>query len=74
MKIFLGIQKIDNEYILSEKNSNQLIKIYQPNVKKNRLKNGWQGQLCWDIPFICTYNVLDIKKKRGYLIINKLNN
>ena len=72
--IFLGIQKIDNDYILSEKNYNQLIKIYQPNVKKNRLINGWQGQLCWDIPFICTYNVLDIKKKRGYLIINKLNN
>ena len=70
--IFLGIQKIDNKYFLSEKNNNQLIKIYQPDYKKNRLINGWQGQLCWDIPFICSYNALDVRKKNGYLIINKL--
>ena len=71
--IFVGIQKIDNKYFLSEKNNNQLIKIYQPDAKKNRLINGWQGQLCWDIPFICTYNALDVRKKNGYLIINKLS-
>ena len=71
--IFVGIQKIDNKYILNEKNNNQLIKIYQPDAKKNRLINGWQGQLCWDIPFICTYNALDVRKKNGYLIINKLS-
>ena len=70
--IFVGIQKIDNKYILNEKNNNQLIKIYQPDAKKNRLINGWQGQLCWDIPFICTYNILDVRKKNGYLIIKKL--
>ena len=70
--IFLGIQKIDNKYFLSEKNNNQLIKIYQPDFKKNRLINGWQGRLCWDIPFICSYNALDVRKKNGYLIINKL--
>ena len=69
--IFLGIQKIDNKYFLSEKNNNQLIKIYQPDFKKNRLINGWQGRLCWDIPFICSYNALDVRKKNGYLIINK---
>ena len=71
--IFLGIQKIDNKYILNEKNENQLIKIYHPDVKNNSI-NGWQGRLCWDIPFICSYNKLDIKKKNGYLLINKLNN
>jgi len=70
--IFLCIQKIDNKYFLSEKNNNQLIKVYQPDIIKNRLINGWQGQLCWDIPFICTYNALDVRKKNGYLIINKL--
>ena len=70
--VFLGIQKIDNQYILNEKNVNKLIKIYQPDIKKNRPINGWQGQLCWNIPFICTYNKLDINKKNGYLIINRL--
>ena len=41
---------------------------------KNNSKNGWQGRLCWNTPFICSYNKLDIRKKNGYLIINKLIN
>ena len=68
--IFLGILKIDNKYILHDKNANQLIKIYQPDIRSNST-NGWQGRLCWNIPFICSYNKLDIRKKNGYLIINK---
>ena len=72
-RIFVGIQKIDNKYILSQKNANNIVKIYQPDTKNNS-KNGWQGRLCWNIPFICSYNKLDVRKKNGYLIINKLSN
>jgi len=71
--IFFGVQKINNQYILNEKSINPFVKVYRPNVKNNS-KNGWQGRLCWDIPFICSTNMLNIKKKNGYLIINKLNN
>ena len=72
--IFFGIQKINNEYILNKKNINQPVKIYKPDVKKNTLLNGYQGISCWNIPFICSYNKLDIQEKNGYLIINKLSN
>lgn len=74
-EIFLGIQRINNEYLLNEINSNDEAKIYFPNIKKNN-KNGWQGRLCWNIPFICSYNHSQIKanKKYGYLFIIKLNN
>ena len=71
--IFIGILKIENKYLLNEKNINQSIKIYRPDIKNNSI-NGWQGRLCWDIPFICSYNRLDVEKKNGYLIINKLKN
>ena len=71
--IFLGIQKVDNKYIMTQVNINQSVKTYQPDIHRNS-KNGWQGRLCWNIPFICSYNKLDIRKKNGYLIINKLIN
>ena len=71
--VFLGVLKIDNEYIVDKKNSNEFVKIYKPYVKKNST-NGWQGRLCWNIPFICSYNNLQVRKKNGYLIINKLIN
>ena len=70
--IFLGISKIDNKYILNEKNVNTLVKIYQPDIENNR-KNGWQGRLCWNTPFICSYNKLDVRKKKGYLVVKKIN-
>ena len=69
-EVFLGVLKIENKYILNDNSNNQLRKIYQPDTKKN-LKNGWQGRLCWNTPFICSYNKLVLKKKNGYLIINK---
>ncbi len=72
-KIFLGIQKIENQFILNKNISNNDAKIYYPDIKKNK-KNGWQGRLCWNTPFICSYNKLDVSKKNGYLIINKLKN
>ena len=71
--IFVGIIKIDNQYILNNENSNEIRKIYKPDLKKNSV-NGWQGRLCWNIPFICSYNRLDVKEKNGYLVINKLIN
>ena len=70
-KVFVGIQKIENQYLLNEVNSNEYANIYYPDIKKNK-KNGWQGRLCWDIPFICSDNKLDVGKKNGYLIVNKL--
>ena len=72
-KIFLGIQKIENEYLLDTKTSNKYANIYYPDVKNNK-KNGWQGRLCWDTPFICSYNKLDVSKKNGYLVVDKLKN
>ena len=72
-KVFLGVQKIENKFILDDFNSNEHAKIYFPDVKNNE-KNGWQGRLCWNTPFICSYNKLDVSKKNGYLIINKLKN
>ena len=72
-KVFLGIQKIENQFILNDIISNEYAKIYYPDIKKNK-KNGWQGRLCWNTPFICSYNKLDVSKKNGYLIINKLKN
>jgi hypothetical protein len=72
-KIFVGIQKIENQYVLNNSSNNEYINVYKPDIKKNK-KNAWQGRLCWDTPFICSYEKLEIKKKNGYLIINKLNN
>ena len=71
--VFIGIQKIDNSFILQENLSNKYVKIYRPDIKNNK-KNGWQGRLCWNTPFICSYNKLEVKKKNRYLIINKIHN
>ena len=62
-EVFLGVLKIENKYILNDNSNNQLRKIYQPDIKKNS-KNGWQGRLCWNTPFICSYNKLVLKKKK----------
>ena len=71
--VYLGIQKIDNKYLSNQTKINEFVKIFRPDIDSNS-KNGWQGRLCWDIPFICSYNKLDVNKKNGYLIINKLKN
>ena len=71
--IYLGVQKINNKYLLNDSNSNEFVKIFRPDIENNSI-NGWQGRLCWDTPFICSYNELDVSKKNGYLIINKLQN
>ena len=71
--IYLGVQKINNKYLLNETYSNEFVKVFRPDVENNK-KNGWQGRLCWNTPFICSYSKLDISKKNGYLIINKIQN
>ena len=71
--IYFGVQKIDNKYLSNQTEINEFVKIFRPDIDNNS-SNGWQGRLCWDIPFICSYNKLDVYKKNGYLIINKLKN
>jgi len=70
--IFIGVQKINNNYILNETDSNEFAKIFVPDVENNN-KNGWQGRLCWNTPFICSYNKLEVKRKNGYLMIIKMD-
>ena len=36
-------------------------------------KNGWQGRLCWDISFICSYNKIKVDKKYSYSFLTKLS-
>ena len=71
-KIFFGIKKIDNSYILNTKNKVSMISTFQPDMDANAAKgNGWQGRLCWDIKFICTKNKVNIQKRNNYYIIEK---
>lgn len=71
-KLFFGIKKINNSYVLNTRNQQNIISTYEPNLKANEKKgNGWQGRLCWDIRFICTKNKVYIRKKNNYLIIEK---
>jgi hypothetical protein len=68
--IFVGIEKIQNEYIVDIINSKDYAVIFYPDVENNK-KNGWQGRLCWDIPFMCSYNKININKKNNYLYLSK---
>ncbi len=68
--VFLGIQKINNKYVLNEAISNEFAKIYYPDVENNSV-NSWQGRLCWNTPFICSYNKLEIQKNKSYLFLKK---
>ena len=71
--IFLGIKKIENKYLINETSSNKYLKVYYPDIKKNSA-NGWQGRLCWNIPFICSWKKnIEAKEMNGYLFINKSN-
>ena len=72
-EIFFGVKKIKNYFITYPQKNKDEILVYKPNLEKN-LINGWQGRLCWDIPFICSYNEIKIDKKYSYLFVNKLNN
>ena len=69
-EIFVGIQRIDNLYIKRVNYSNEYAKIFYPDINNNA-KNGWQGRLCWDIPFICSWNNFNIYEKNSYLFLTK---
>ena len=63
----------DNSYILNPKNSGTIISTFQPDLEANGKKgNGWQGRLCWDIKFLCSYEEIDINSSNNYLIIKKI--
>ena len=70
-EIFIGIQRIDNLYIKKETYSNEYANVFHPYAEKNVKKNGWQGILCWDIPFICSWEDFNINKKNTYLFLVK---
>ena len=71
-QIFFGIQKIENLYIFDKENSNSSLDIYYVDTKKN-MKNGWQGRLCWDIPFICSNKEIKSNNINGYLFLSENN-
>ena len=66
--VYFGIQKIHNKYVKNIRYSNKHAKIFVPDVENNS-QNGWQGRLCWDIPFICSYKNLNIYRKNNYLFL-----
>jgi len=68
-EVFLGIEKIDNKFFIDQSSINEFIFVHHPDIKNN--KNGWQGRLCWDIKFLCSYGEIDINSSNNYLIIKK---
>jgi len=68
-EVFLGIEKIDNKFFIDQSSINEFIFVHRPDIKNN--KNGWQGRLCWDIKFLCSYGEIDINSSNNYLIIKK---
>ena len=71
-QIFFGIQKIKNFYIFDKENSNSTLDIYYVDIEKN-MKNGWQGRLCWDIPFVCSNKKIKSNNINGYLFLSENN-
>ena len=69
--IFFGIKKITNSFIEYPSGKNDYILLLRPDNKNNE-KNGWQGRLCWDIGFLCSYREINVMKNNNYLILNKL--
>jgi energy-coupling factor transporter transmembrane protein EcfT len=73
--IVFGIDNVNNEYIIYDDYiANKTISVFRPNIKVNNFNgNGWQGRLCWDIPFICSYNKIKVNLISNYNVISKLN-
>ena len=70
--IFYGIQKVKNEFLEYKNNTNEKLSVFYPDIQKNNKNgNGWQGRLCWDIKFLCSYGEIDINSSNNYLIIKK---
>ena len=72
-KIFYGIKKVKNEFLEYKNNTNEKLSVFYPDIQKNSINgNGWQGKLCWDIKFLCSYGEIDINSSNNYLIIKKI--
>ncbi len=73
--INFGIDKVSNEYSIYNSDFDfKVISVFKPNTDANNRKgNGWQGRLCWEIPFLCSYNDIVINKRYGYLFVNRSN-
>ena len=72
-KIFYGIKKVKNEFLEYKNNTNEKLSVFYPDIQKNNKNgNGWQGRLCWDIKFLCSYGEIDINLFNNYLIIKKI--
>ena len=72
-KIFYGIKKVKNEFLEYKNNKNDKLSVFYPDIQKNNKNgNGWQGRLCWDIKFLCSYGEIDINSSNNYLIIQKI--
>ncbi len=73
--INFGIDKVSNEYSIYNSDFDfKVISVFKPNTDANNRKgNGWQGRLCWEIPFLCSYNDIGINKRYGYLFVNRSN-
>ena len=71
--INFGIDKVNNKYVLyDDYNSKNAIPVFRPDIELNELNgNGWQGRLCWDIPFICSYSEIKVNLINNYYFISK---
>ena len=71
--LIFGIDRINNEYILYDDYlTDKRISVFKPDITSNNSKgNGWQGRLCWDIPFICSYNEIKVNLINNYYFISK---
>jgi len=73
--IVFGIDSVNNKYVLyDDYNNKNIIPVFRPDIEANKLNgNGWQGRLCWDVPFICSYNKINVNLINSYYVITKLN-
>ena len=70
--IAFGIDRVNNQYVLNDNYNNNTISVFRPNIEANELNgNGWQGRLCWDIPFMCSYNKVKVNLINNYYFISK---
>ena len=71
--ITFGIDGVKNEYIEFNDNVvNETVSVFRPNIEANNLAgNGWQGRLCWDIPFMCSYKKIKVNLINDYYFISK---
>ena len=72
--VVFGIDGVKNEYVIYDNyNITKTISVFRPNIESNNLKNnGWQGRLCWDIPFLCSYNKINVNLINSYYVISRI--